>query len=281
MKKVFSKSSDVMHLFANQQQNEACNASRNVFFDEPTKIYSYGKHYLLGEFTENANGESALIINNAGYSVTTRKHISELQAASRHLKRFYTSDTDPETVLAKLEFYAQKLQRANKKELYILPAHSLYKEFNEWLNWSDRRNDIFTILAIEEIYLIFSGSDYSEYLAKKEAIIKAEKAAKLKAAKVKTAIEINKFYTHEINRIWRGDQDYVRLSENGFFIETSQQVSVGVEGAKILYSLILSGKDIKGFQIDKYTVTSINGTLTIGCHKINLKSMHRVMKPLL
>ena len=281
MKKVFSKSSDVMHLFANKHQNEACTTSRNVFFDEPKKIYSYGYHYLLGEFTENNDGESALIINNAGYSVTTRKHISELQAASRHLKRFYTSDTDPKTVLSKLEFYAQKLQRANKKELYLLPAQQLYEEFNNWLNWSDRRNDIFTISAIEEIYLIFNGSDYSEYFAKKEAIIKAEKAAKVQAEKVKMVIQINKFHNREIDRIWGGDEDYVRLSENGFFIETSQQVSVGVKGAKILYSLILAGKDITGFQIDKYTVISINGALTIGCHKINLKSMHKIMGPLL
>lgn len=281
MKKVFSKSSDVMHLFANKHQNEACTASRNVFFDEPTKIYSYGYHYLLGEFTENGQGESALIINDAGYSVTTRKHISELQAASRHLKQFYTSDTDPKTVLDKLEFYAQKLQRANKKELYILPAKQLYEEFNDWLNWSDRRNDTFTISAIEEIYLIFSGSNYSEYLAKKEAIIKAEKAAKVQAEKVKTAIQIKKFYNHEINRIWNAPEDYVRLSESGFFIETSQQVSVSIQEAKTLYSLILAGKDIIGFQIDKYTVTSINGTLAIGCHKINLKSMRKVMGPLL
>ena len=46
MKKVFSTSSEVMHLFANKNQDNATNQTRNAFF-ERTSLYSYGYHYKL------------------------------------------------------------------------------------------------------------------------------------------------------------------------------------------------------------------------------------------
>jgi hypothetical protein len=37
---------------------------------------------------------------------------------------------------------------------------------------------------------------------------------------------------------------------------------------RLLYKMIKQGKDIKGHKIGYYTVISVNGVLTIGCHKI-------------
>ena len=75
MKKVYSNSNEVMHLFAQQSQSEARSSSNNVYFETPyidnrpygSKIYSYGRHYLLGEFIDN----NTIFINDDGYSVTT------------------------------------------------------------------------------------------------------------------------------------------------------------------------------------------------------------------
>jgi len=50
MRKVFSNSSDVIHKFVERSQNEG--RSANCYF-EGDKIYSYGRHYLLGEFVNN------------------------------------------------------------------------------------------------------------------------------------------------------------------------------------------------------------------------------------
>jgi hypothetical protein len=50
------------------------------------------------------------------------------------------------------------------------------------------------------------------------------------------------------------------------------------ENAKLLYKMIERGIDIQGKHIEHYTVTSINGTLKIGCHNINIDSMHKVGK---
>jgi len=75
MKTVFNSSSDVIHLFAQRSQDNA--RCSNVFFDK-NKIYSYGYHYLLGEFISNNKGDEAIMINNLGYSSTTGKHIDQL-----------------------------------------------------------------------------------------------------------------------------------------------------------------------------------------------------------
>ena len=49
IKKVFSSSDQVIHLWANQSQTEA--RSRNVFF-KGTSIWSYGFHYELGRLIQ-------------------------------------------------------------------------------------------------------------------------------------------------------------------------------------------------------------------------------------
>ena len=84
MKKVFQNTSEVVHVFAQQSQSEGRNQSGSIYFRD-NKIYSYGSHYLLGEFI---NSET-IIINDFGYSVTTSKHISELINATIHYNRFW------------------------------------------------------------------------------------------------------------------------------------------------------------------------------------------------
>ena len=64
-------------------------------------------------------------------------------------------------------------------------------------------------------------------------------------------------------------------------VETSQGVKVTVKEAKLLYSMILANKDIKGYRISNYTVISINGVLKVGCHHINIDSMHKIGKLIL
>lgn len=99
---------------------------------------------------------------------------------------------------------------------------------------------------------------------------------KIKDAAKKLKLDIEKFYNYEAGHIFYTDQDYVRLSANGETVQTSQGVFVDVKEARVLYNLIVNKKDIVGFKIKDYTVISINGTLKIGCHKINIESMHRL-----
>jgi hypothetical protein len=63
-------------------------------------------------------------------------------------------------------------------------------------------------------------------------------------------------------------------------IETTQSVKIDIEDAKKLYELIKLGVNITGYKIDGYTVTSLNGHLVVGCHRINTNNMHEIGKQL-
>jgi hypothetical protein len=61
-------------------------------------------------------------------------------------------------------------------------------------------------------------------------------------------------------------------------VETTKGARVSYEAAKLLYSMIKAGKDIKGHNIDGYTVISLNGVLKIGCHEIPREEVDRFAK---
>lgn len=71
------------------------------------------------------------------------------------------------------------------------------------------------------------------------------------------------------------DLPYVclRLSKDRTTIETSKQAYVTVKEAKLLWAMIKTGRDIKGYQIGYYTVISLNDQLKIGCHDIPMSEV--------
>lgn len=88
MKRVFSRGSEVIHLFANLDAVERVfrydrNQSGNVFFNAG-KLYSYGHHFELARWVETASGW-VLLLTTAGSTVTTEKHKRELRSASSHI----------------------------------------------------------------------------------------------------------------------------------------------------------------------------------------------------
>jgi hypothetical protein len=73
--------------------------------------------------------------------------------------------------------------------------------------------------------------------------------------------------SHKISKVF--------LRTNGEILESSKGAKVSLKSAKILFDMIQAGKDVKGFDIDGYTVISLNGVLTIGCHKIEREEIER------
>ena len=268
MKTVYSSPSDVLHLFAEQSQNNA--RCSNVFF-EYNKIWSYGYPYLMAEITGNS-----ILINDRGHSVTTSKHVSQLTSATRQYKQFFTSQTNEKTVLQSIEANLKSLITARKKEKYILPCLHLFDKLNEFREFKGIKTKSNEYKTICKLIKKLNSDDLSEYLKKEADRIKKDK---IKAA-IELSLQVQKFYNYEYFSLYRNNEDYVRLSQCGEFVETSQNVKVSVKEAKILYQLIMAGKDIKGFKIGNYTVISLNGVLTIGCHKINIDSMNLTGKKL-
>ena len=183
---------------------------------------------------------------------------------------------EPANVLNQLENYVHKLQNARKPELYIHPAEYLYKLFHEFQVWNGLSNDITRLEKIESLIKTFRGGSYPAYLAEIEEKLKQENLRRIQREKEQHEIDLKKFFNYETTRIYHGEEDYLRISKDGEFIETSQDVRVPIKEARLLYKLIAAGKDIKGYKIGGYTVISLNGVLKIGCHNINKANMTEI-----
>lgn len=252
MKRVFNSSVDVMHVYAQRSQDEA--RCSNVFF-EGDKIWSYGRHYLLGEFIDNGK---AILINDEGYSRTTSKHIYQLIQATRQYKQFRTSTYRSVEVVPKLQKLFNKLPRARNKSKYINEINSIFEKYVEYLEYRkiNKRGNTYYRDA-RKIWKAVNSMDV-------DAILKKEKERQDKAK----AKKIAKFMNYDVDYLYGLGVDYVRISKDRAQVETSQRVRVSIDDARLLYKMIKAGKDIKGHNIDSYTVISVNGVLTIGCHKI-------------
>lgn len=290
IKRVFTGAKDVIHLFAQKSQDRA--NCQNVFFEPTgqnfdnrsgnkwqkkqefgTKLYSYGYHYLLAEFLD----DNTVMINDKGYSPTTAKHINIARYALSQYKRFYLTNCDIDYVHSVIKSDIASLASARKPELYVNSILHVWEELNKFLVWSKGITKAKKNAKYREMVRIIERINVPDYQDKLKAIKKAEQgriAKKLKKA-------IKDFETYEISSIRIGNkEDYLRLSESGQYVETSQGVRVPTREAKILYDMICAGKDVKGYRINGFTVTSLNGTLTIGCHNINIESVHKVGKQL-
>lgn len=275
MRTVFNSAHDVIHVFA--QRNQSQGRSSNVFF-YGDKIYSYGYHYLLGEFID----DKTIVIDNRGYSSTTAKHISWLIGGTRQYKQFFTMSCDIHHVHRQVLSLNDKLATARKPENYINQILSLWASLNEFITYTKNKNtpkdDRYKEIKRIVKALNIDSVQYQHKLA--EAKKKQELAKKRREAK-QIKDTLSKFYNYEVHTFRIGEKDYLRISQDGSNVETSQHVKVSIDEAKTLYQLICKGVDIAGHRISNYIVNSINGTLKIGCHNIDMDSVHKVGKQLI
>lgn len=133
-KKVVSPE-QVAHLWANQIQDEARTATRNLYFDG-LSIYSYGGHFPIARHVENAKGQSVVFFTYRGYSVSTAKHIRIVDYASSHLDKIYVNNPNEALTRPSYEFERflkgmkgelSGLLTARKPEKYIEPARRIYE----------------------------------------------------------------------------------------------------------------------------------------------------------
>ena len=278
MKKVFQNTSEVVHVFAQQTQSEGRNQSNSIYFKD-NKIYSYGSHYLLGEFI---NSET-IIINDFGYSVTTSKHINELRNATRHYNIFFASSIDVKYVQTEINAFLKYLTNARKPEIYISNITKLEINLTKWVEYC-KTNKISHKYKVNK-----SDYNYKKIVKIANSLLTPEAIEKIKAKGKKEAIKqkakdkrelktkIDKFNTYKIDRFKVGEFDYLRLSENKQFIETSQNIRIEKNEAKKLYFAIKKKLDIRGQKIGYYTINKIdNKALTVGCHKICINSVQKV-----
>jgi len=278
MKKVFQNTSEVVHVFAQQTQSEGRNQSGSIYFRD-NKIYSYGSHYLLGEFIN----DETIVINDFGYSVTTSKHINELINATSHYNQFYTSSIDINYVQTEIDVFLKCLTNARKPEIYISNITKLETSLSKWVEYC-KANKISHKYKVNK-----SDYNYKKIVSIANNLLTPEALEKIKAKGKKDALKqkakdkkelktkLDKFNSYKIDRFKIGKFDYLRLSKNGQFVETSQNIRIEKNEAKKLYFAIKRKVDIRGQKIGYYTINKIdNKALTVGCHKICIKSVQKV-----
>jgi hypothetical protein len=276
MKKVFATSSDVIHLWANQLQDEARTSSNNIYFNDLKEIFSYGSHYKLAHFI--GNDFKAVLINDLGYSKTTSKHVSEVRQATSHKKQFLKSECDTLQVLKTIKANTISLITAPKPELYIIPSLKLWSKLNSFIDYTGSKN-MKRSADYKEIQVLIKAieddpKNSSEAITKNASLRKKREASQRKAQLKKELIDFRSYKTGRLN-LYEG-KDYLRVCEDGEGIETSQRVKLTwIESNRLLKLLDL--KKLIGAKVNgSYLVTSVNGTIKVGCHTIEIKEVERL-----
>ena len=268
MKTVFTNS-EIVHVFNEQNQYEGRTSNGSMYFYN-NKIYSYGSHYLLGEFIDNRT----IVINNKGYSNSTSKHIYLLIDATRDKKQYYTTKTDYKIVNQNIKEYLNKLVRARKtKEYYLNKIDTTLKMYFDYLEYTKQKTKFNSYKEHRETLRI-ANKFYNDFDNLKETIKEANLKASIKAKK-EIVQKLKDWKSNKIN--WfrnKTNLDYLRV--NGENIETSQNVKIPISEAKRVLKLI-EAKKVIGQRIDnRFTVTSFNNFLKVGCHNISIKEINYI-----
>lgn len=262
MRTVFTNT-DTIHAFAQQTQYEGRNSTNTIFF-QGNKIYSYGYHYLLGEFLD----PNTILINDKGYSNTTAKHISILVGATSQYKQYYITRTDLQYVYSTINALKVKLSKARKPQKYLNEITSLWNSLNTFIN--DRGlKETKKQKEYKELKKFVSSLENLGTLDQlKEWGKEQQRLKKLKEQKTLKE-KLQKFLAYEISYFKIGGKDYLRVSKDNEYIETSQGVKIEMSEAKRYLKLLQSGVNMRGEKISHYTTINFDKLLRIGCHNID------------
>lgn len=268
MKTVFTNS-EIVHVFNEQNQYKGRTSSGSMYFYN-NKIYSYGSHYILAKFLDS----NTILINDKGYSTTTGKHISLITSATRDKKQYFITKTDYKTVNQNIKEFLNKLVKARKtKEFYLYEIDSTLKMYFDYLEYTKQKTKFNTYKEHRET-LRLANKFYNDLDNLKETIKEANLKESIKAKK-EIVQKLKDWKDNKIN--WfrnKTNFDYLRI--NGENIETSQNVKISISEAKRVLKLI-EAKKVIGQRIEnRFTVTSFNSFLRVGCHNISIKEINYI-----
>lgn len=291
-KKVFPND-EVAHIWARQTQPTGRNSQGNFYFDGD-KIYSYGRHFCIARLLPNKQ----VLFTDRGCSKTTAKHINWVRYAVNHLELVYCANPDGGTGSNIPEFTKefenligiieaprkQQKTKAAAKQSLIFVADKVDKYLAAVGETLENVQDsefmaYYTTARNQDIAALKTQLDIWEKEKQERqrlARIEAEKRAKKVITKWKRGERVQIPYFVETVYLRENVREYG--VERTPVVETSKGARVELGRAKILFDLIKSGRDIKGFDLDGYTVIGLNGVLTIGCHKIERKEINRFAK---
>ena len=291
IKRVFSSSDEVIHMWANQVQDSA--RSRNVFF-EGNKIYSYGYHYELGRII-TYNGHRVALINATGYSRTTNKHIdSAWRATNQYISLEYVEKPAFGTDKGYIE---QGIRYKQKETVDYIRDRMLERNPCRWMLPTTTPG--IEIYAAEAVQILRDELDAFNSLCKKldlteyslpydqdfldiyRGIIKESVKKQVKRVAYKQSPEYIEKRTAEAIEKWRKGGPRTTAIRNLPYqllrvlrdeVITSGGARVPLSHASLAVAKLKANTLRVGERIGHYTVSSIHDDfIKIGCHKI-LKS---------
>ena len=281
MRKVVD-AANVAHLWANKVQDEARTPTSNLYF-YGNNIYSYGTHFLIAAFIKNEAGKEVVLMTDRIYSKTTSKQQSLTLMAIRHLDVIYCHDAmyskadNFKAWLNEIITIAHNLKGARKPEKYLAQIASVYNKVKLYAEfWG-----VEIPAEITEFNMLGDGKAYGEALKQKAKADKIKKDAKL--AEVLTNWRNFEFTGYFSNPT---GYDFLRFNEVAQRVETSQQIQIPADIAKLFYKLVLRTIDNGGCtncneKLLYYNVNEINAKfIRVGCHKIEIKEIKALTEKL-
>jgi hypothetical protein len=294
IKRVFSKASEVLHLWANQSQSDARQGGRSRCYFEGTSCYSYGSHYELGRLVKY-KGHTVALINAKGYSNTTRLHISYAWHAVSHILRIKHDGSTwnvrevlvqtQEKLIDELMGYFNQLAFWNEFDPFAKYGMESFNEFNALC---DKLGHKELRLEITEDFKQLVRAHIAKRVAR-QAELKSirstpEYQAKLEQARLKkNKNEITKWRLGGMptNAVRTLRPMILRIS--GDKVQTSGGASVPLDEALTLLRRITAKLAKPGDKVGHFTLDKVNmdeytdGIVTIGCHTISLAEAKAVL----
>ena len=278
MKTRFSSNSELCHVYAQQEQPEG--RGSNLFFEGPA-IYSYGHHFLLGIFLTNDSGRRMLLVNSEYYSSTTAKHRTKLANATHHLPNMWLPNLDKHTaynVTYRSGTFADKMrdQTAVLVNIWLSDLLDIEKSLSKarkpeiWIEKAQRLESLirtyFTFIEAPIPDILIQALEIAHPTPAQIEAIRERQRQEAKRKSAKTAEQVRKWLNFETDDSGTPSPDILRCS--GDQVETSRGIRMTKAQALDIYRQLRDQGLKPGTRVlDHYTVTSINGTVKIGCHE--------------
>ena len=303
IKRVFSNSDQVLHLWANQSQDSA--RSKNVFFEGDT-VYSYGRHYPLGRIG-TYKGQKIAFINDTGYSNTTAKHIRHAKSAASHLIVLTqkSGDFDFSAKSMRAALLAEQGELVDKLMGHFSRTGDLEHTRNGWnlsewiagevdefnkkcaalgfktLGLEGIKDFDFRALWVERVELNnfrIKAASSPEALEKKALEKRKRDAAKIEKNKAKIDEWVSGGPLQEFMR--RMPMQFIRVK--GDLVQTTGGADVPLFHALVVARKLKNGTLKPGQRVGHFSVDAVSAdVLKIGCHTICVKQALEVLSPML
>ena len=283
--KNYKTNSELARAWAKNTSVDGQTYNRNFFFDGKT-IYSYGYHYIIGQFEQAENKaiySYVTFVNSNSYSNSTAKHTRHVEKA---IPYYYPIFNIPFIIDEEFSLKDLKQIRLNLiktiKELFkaqLKARSNTYKHF-EAITIMSKINEINALFPsyIESINNDYFGEAFT--LSENKANLlrdtaetrQAEQEEKLRSIESKL---LDDWINHNYDGHLYNSQIHLRIKDG--FLQTSHGGNVKLSDAVCLLKDIRDAKNMIGTKIGAYTVKFVDlDQITIGCHVIQWEVINKL-----